>query len=643
MATQRLLSPLSIGAVLVIGALATLVLVLFAGERRLVERLASDKTVELEAAHGRWHDDLQFTLADGEESIKRYASLMSSLGPTDGTSDAARHEWIARFDRDVSHDPDGAWRTRKERFDANHDAGIWIAATGTVDDQWKYLYARGAELTACFGFGARDSFFGNVWLLTATQGEIEFDPSTPEFVYEAGADFPYRNTPWMALTEPAANPDGAVRWTPATFDPIVGSWMVSVVAPWKLKGEWVGSTGHDLIIDNLLKRHQLALPLRDQELLVFDAQGLLIASTLHDAEIRKAKGTLTIKDVHDARTLAALTAVTEERGTVPEPGHPPRAHFDDQGDIVLVGHIAGPDWTTVTLAPRHELTDAVSEQFGYLRTSLIAALGVVASFALTLFMVDLGRRNQLQQESQKAAEAAMHARRLAEEANLVKSRFLANMSHEIRTPLTGIIGMAELLSDSPLEQDQREQVGAISESGQILIGIINDILDLAKIEANHLELNDQPVDLDQLVDQVIGLCTVSAAKKGIGITRTTAPGTLVKRRGDDVRLRQILFNVIGNAVKFTDQGWVDIAVSNVEHALRLRIEDTGVGIPPEHLPLLFQPFNQGDTSNTRRHGGTGLGLAITKRLIELMGGSIHIASQPAKGTVVTIDLPLPSA
>jgi signal transduction histidine kinase len=634
---------LTIGAVLVVGALVTLILVLLAGERRLIDRLVSDKTVELEAAHGRWHDDLQSTLADGEASIQRYTALMSSLGPADGTSDAARHEWIARFDRDVGHDPDGAWRTRKERFDANRDAGIWIASGGTVDDQWKYLYARGAELTACFGFGARDSFFGNVWLLSAAQGEIEFDPSTPDFVYEAGSDFPYRDTPWMALTEPSANPQGAVRWTPATFDPIVGSWMVSVVAPWHLHGTWVGSAGHDLIIDNLLKRHRLALPLSDQELLVFDAKGLLIASTLHDAEIRKAKGNLTIKDVQDARTLSALTVVTAERSATHEANQRPAAHFDDQGDIVLVGHIAGPDWTTVTLAPRHVLTDAVSEQFGYLRTSLIAALGVIAGFALTLFLVDLGRRNQVQQEQLKATEAAMHARRLAEEANLVKSRFLANMSHEIRTPLTGIIGMAELLTDSELQSDQREQVQAISESGQILIGIINDILDLAKIEANHLELADEPVDIDQLVDQVIGLCSVSAAKKGLGITRSTADGTRVRRIGDDVRLRQILFNVVGNAVKFTESGWVDIAVSSPDGGIRLRIEDTGSGISADHLPHLFQPFNQGDTSNTRRHGGTGLGLAITKRLIELMGGSIHIASQPAKGTTVTIDLPLPAA
>ena len=642
MSAPRMLSPLVVGAVLVAVALVVLVLVLFLGERRLIDRLVVDKTAELEQAHARWRSDLQATLERGGASIKRYAALVSTIGPDDGLSEAARREWIARFDRDVGKDPDGAWRSRKDRFDANRDAGVWIPPVGTVDGRTRYFYARCAEVTACFGYGSRDSFFGNLWLLSKDQGEVEFDPSTPTFIYDAGTDFPYLDSPWMALTEPTVNPGGEVAWTPASYDPIVGAWMVSVVAPYHTGGAWAGSVGHDLVIDTLFKHHQNSLPRREQDLLVFDQGGLLIASTIHDAQIRAKEGTLTIKDLTDLRTLSALTLVTADSGRTPGQATG-SARFDDQDDLVMVGRIAGPGWTTVTIAPRRQLTEAVSEQFGYLRWTLVAAVACIGALALGLVLADLSRRTRAQRDSQRAAEAAVVARRMAEEANLLKSRFLANMSHEIRTPMTGILGMSELLEDSPLDPDQQEQVAAIRLSGQNLLAIINDVLDLSKIEANHLELVSGPVDLDAIVDEVIGLCAVQAAKKGIGITRTTQEGVRVHRRGDGVRLRQILFNVIGNAVKFTEQGWVEIAIAEIGGGVRVQITDTGAGIAPEHLRHVFQPFNQGDASDTRRYGGTGLGLAITKRLIELMQGDIRITSQLAKGTTVVIDLPLPIA
>ena len=150
-----------------------------------------------------------------------------------------------------------------------------------------------------------------------------------------------------------------------------------------------------------------------------------------------------------------------------------------------------------------------------------------------------------------------------------------------------------------------------------------------------------PVDLVNIIDAVIGLCAMTAAKKGIGITRTDNPNCHTRRRGDSLRLRQVLFNLVGNAVKFTEQGWIEITLNELPHGIRMQVIDTGIGIPVDHLPNLFQPFNQADTSDTRAHGGTGLGLAITKRLVELMGGELTLTSQVSKGTTVTIDLPLP--
>ena len=636
----RFQSAVVIGASLLILALGLLACLLMLGESRVVERLANDKIAELELAQDRWRNELQATLARGEASIARYANLVSSLEPDDRLNPDSQAAWLARFERLVGQDADGAWRSRKSLFDPDHDAGIWIPPTATFTDADRRFYVRCAESMATFGAGSRDSFFGNLWLLHKGHGEVEFDPSTPNFIYDAGTDFPYLDSPWMALTEPTANASGAPQWTPASYDPILNAWLVSVVAPWRQGGVWSGSVGHDLAITTLFAHHERALPIKEQDLLVFDSEGLLIASTIHDQQIRAKEGKLTIKDLTDLRSLSALASVaaTAGRGEGPLSSH---AQLDDQGDLVLSSAITGPGWTTVTLAPRRQLTDAVTEQFAYLRWSLFGALAVIGMIGLGLLGTDLRRRSREQQQSQRVAESALIARRMAEEANLLKSRFLANMSHEIRTPMTGILGMSELLTESRLEAEQREMVEAIRTSGLNLLAIINDVLDLSKIEANHLELNSDPVDLDHLINEVIGLCAVEAARKNIGLTRATAPDAHVHRRGDPVRLRQILFNVVGNAVKFTDQGWVEVLLSDLGGGIRLQVKDTGMGIAPEDVKRIFQPFMQADASDTRRHGGTGLGLTITKGLVDLMEGEIHLHSELTRGTTVTIDLPLP--
>ncbi len=638
-----LVSPMGIAAVLMIGALGLLTAVLLLGERRLIDRLVGDKVAELELAHNRWQMGLQGTLAEGEASIQRYAALVATIGKDDGLSAAARAEWIARFDRDISKDPDGAWRSRHDRFDANRDSGVWIPPTGRLDDEMKYFYARSAEVTAYFGFGARDSYFGNTWLLTAAQGEVEFDPSTPNFIYDAGIDFPYAETPWMALVDPTANPEGRPMWTPASYDPIAASWLVSVVAPFRLNGAWGGSVGHDLAIDVLLGQHQQALPVKEQELLVFDHDGLLIVSSLHTAAIRTAGGKLTIKDLNDLRSLAALTAATATSTATPSPTNSSAARFDEAGDLVLTAHINGPGWTTVTLVPRHLLTDTVTEQFSYLRYALILTISVIGVLALLLFLADVTRRTRAQQDSQVAAEAAIAARRIAEEANRVKDRFLANMSHELRTPMTGIIGMADLLAESPLVGDQREQVEAIRSSGHSLVDVINDILDLAEIEADRIEIARLPVDLAQVIDEVIRLCGATAGSKSIGLTQNIAQDLPTRRLGDAARLKQVLYNLVGNAMQFTDQGWVDITLAGHRDGIQLIVSDSGVGMSAEQLPRLFDQLTPALDASGRSPGGLGMGLAITKRLVHLMGGVIRVTSVVGKGTTVTVELPLPPA
>ena len=621
-----------------LGALVVLTGVLLLGERQLLDRLINDKVAELELAHTRWQQGLQHTLADGEGNIQRYAALISAIDPQAGPSPAARAEWIARFDRDVGRDADGAWRSRRARFDATCNAGVWIPPSGRVDDEMRYFYARCAEVTAYFGCGAHGSAFGNTWLLTAAQGEVEFDPAMPEFIYEAGTDFPYAESPWMTLVDPTINPSGKPQWTPATFDPIAASWMVSVVAPFTHRGVWGGSVGHDLGIETLLDQHQQALPVAAQELLVFDRDGLLIVSTLHRQELLAAAGKLAIKHLTDVRSLAALTAATATATVATD--HPV---FDEAGDLVMTAHISGPGWTTVTMVPRTLLTATVTEQFRYLRYALILAISVVGLLAILLFHADVKRRTRIQLDSQVAATAAVAARRVAEDANRLKDRFLANMSLELRTPMTGIIGMSDLLADSVLTTEQREQLEAIRVSGGSLVGIITDLLDLAEIEADRLIIARQPVDLGQLLDEVIRRCSSAAANKSIGLTRTIASEVRTQRLGDPQRLVQVLGNVVANAVQFTDHGKVDIAVFEQSVGVRLLVSDSGVGLAADQLLRLFDQLLPARDASGRTTSGLGLGLAISKQLVHLMGGTIHVSSVIGTGTVVTIDLPLPVA
>ena len=620
----------------------------------------------------RLFSDLVKVHADATEALRRRLHRLD--GP----------QLDAQFDRLFPLKSDGTRRSAPALFDgkSNGDGdymygmGAFIADGEHVTPQTKALFVGSMQIVSMAG-EAQHSRYDNFYMFTPDNRMVIYGPDRDDkLIYyrqDAPANFDFRQEEMTELTRPRANPTRVMKCTKLRklmSDPSGKALTTACMTPIDIDGVHVGAWGTTVTLDSYLMA-AIGEAIQGGENLIVSSDGELIAAP----GLGKG-GIVTPSELvreQNRRGIAQLVKKIRMRGGA-------SGVFKDGEHVIAYGHLKEPDWYFVMSLPTAEIAWSAARTASWVL--LFGLIGIVAQ-AILLFrfihreVVDPLVNLSVTHARDGAAQAPMVearqdeigglarmlrdqradndelfrsledrvAARTAdlERANRAKSTFLANMSHELRTPLNGVIALADRLAETDDQTRRRELANLVASSGRLLEQVLSDILDVSKIEAGQFRLSPAPFELRDTVAAMADLHRASAEAKGLTLTWRIAESAEGGWLGDSGRIAQILSNLLGNAVKFTDHGEVVLAVDRFGESLRFTVRDTGVGFDAEARQRLFRRFEQADDSITRRFGGTGLGLSICSALTGMMGGEIDATATPGEGAVFTVTLPLPRA
>ncbi len=617
-------------------------------------------------------ESAQFLLA--QDNLKKLKSLFTERIATAADVSA---EDFARFFVTL---PDGSTRVRQQIFDGyfeqngdiyRHQSGF-IGRNAPIESQHFRNRIYHALMLLNQTGPLAVTRFGNVYSSFPQNAVLVYWPGM-NWADNASFDMDITQQEWFYVANVKNNPSRDTVWTGLYYDDVANDWMVSCETPVDIEGEHLLTFGHDYLLNDLFER-VFNDHLKGAYNFIVRKDGRLIAHPDKLVELRQAKGVLAIDELGDgilnqqyALLKQHLSSVAQGDFVVYEPG---------SEAFMAVTKIAGPDWYFVTVFPEQLLSSAAQSTaifiFGLGLASLLVELLMLflvlrfkvikplkmfsgASEAVKRAEYDKVARGLLPLPLERSDEVGHLARLLKSMAATIddnihelkrldslKDDFLANTSHELRTPLNGIVGLAESLLDGAageLNDKQRYNLSLIVSSGQRLTHLVNDILDFSMLKHQKLQLQLGAVDLFATTELVMNLSKPLVKDTQIRLLNQIDP-QMPKVLADENRLQQILYNLIGNAVKFTKQGLVNVTAEVVKERVHVRVSDTGIGIAPGYMEKIFELFEQGDSAIGRTYGGTGLGLAVTKQLVTLHDGEIWVESTQGKGSQFGFSIPL---
>lgn len=671
--SRQLMAALAI-SVFLVGAPAGLLLYYFSERwaiddaKRIILNLQENKLHEIEAA-----------LAQADPSLTKLNTFIAKAmqGPPNTADQVA-------FDRLVVPFEDGSLRSDPATFNGRQHAGVYIDPTTPRTNDIKTLHARLAPIIDLYGSGTIPRF-DTLWLLTRWHSMIVLMPRVPTYVWDATPADDYNSTEWITGGDPAINPTRSLYWTKPAYDPVSRSWMVSAVKPLDVNGTWVGTIGHDFFLAGLFDRLASDPTFAGAQNFLIDANGDYMLAGQWQNQIESVAFMAGDKAKIDNALAPVLKGLRRGAESVVT-----TASFMGEPYLVTASSVQGPGWNLIHLVPIKSVAGRISEAFaGSVIVTLIAFLLVAAAIHGLLQRRVIGPLRLLAESVQRfengendsraeirghdeigrlagafnsMAERIGKSRRKLEKArhelesrnvelqhaNRTKSNFLANMSHELRTPLNAILGFSEILDlklYGPLgDRRYGEYVGHINKSGKHLLDLINDILDLSKIEAEKVTLNFDNHDIRPLIDGCLTMVRPAADEQDLTLSAPAGIGPIVLNC-DKRAFNQMLLNLLSNAIRHTPpSGTVAVSVEPAANGdLVVAVRDTGTGIPEKVLPHLFSPFGVraahiAESGHTGR-SGTGLGLSITRGLIRRHNGDITVQTKLGKGTTMNLVFP----